>query len=326
MVSGYLIGLGTGPDEFKFGAVHRWRPDLKPLKVLASGGPASAEPVRVRVRTQPGGKLLVQAGTGPEVAVVDADGYPGGRIGLAAGPGGKLEVTRLAVRPGAGAAVPPTPLAEPGFTTLVSPDSLAGWEVEGDDPGAEVIGNVVHLRAPAAEDGVSYAHLLTGREYGDFALKFEYRFAKGAVGLVCVRAVPGETLASRDGRRVPAHPMVYLSARAPEPGKPAVVIPVELRSWHAANLRLTPLKPKGESGEPQADTWHTAEVLVRGPALALTLDGNPVLHRQPEKPPSVIDLPDFPAGRNRRTGRLGFSASLGQVQVRNVRVKDLSAP
>ncbi len=322
--TGYLIGLGAvNPDAvaFECGAVHRWGIKNGRGKHLADGMPAwskSGSPLKLQVAAR-GDRLSVKIDDRPEFHVRDADGYLGGELGLVTQGGGRISVHNLSVKPVA----PPPPAdtpAVPGFTTQVTPNRLSGWVVEGEDRYWEMAGPVLFGRQ-VKDNFNTKGHLLTAAEYANFVLKFDFLLKPGATALVSLRAIRGEKAeVTLNGVKtlLPTHPWLRL-VTGTDDTRPR---PASLERWFGGRANLGPARGQAVVSQLTADTWHEAEVRVDGTAIAVKLNGKPV-----EYPKLKLDAkfndPEYPAGQERKAGHIGFCPFAGEVQFRNIWVKEL---
>ena len=135
--------------------------------------------------------------------------------------------------------------------------------------------------------------LRSPREYGDVRLKFSYRLAQWAEAIVVLRAH--------------AH------------GRPTLTgVPVQLAhdfhnktSPHVTGA-IPPLLAPAKLLPPSFDTWHAAEITLRGDTLSVKIDGELI---------NEAVIPD-----RHSTGHIGFLDLGHKYELRDIRIDDLGSP
>jgi hypothetical protein len=195
---------------------------------------------------------------------------------------------------------------EPGFTSLFDGKTLDGWQVV--NPRGEGYG---------VKDGVIFCakggggKLLTGKEYGDFVLRFEFKMPpEGSNNGLGIRA-PREGNAAYEGIE-----LQILDEKAALAGKWG-----ELRDaqYHGSVYDVVPakkgaMKPAGE--------WNQQEVTAKGRQITVKLNGQVItdVNLDTVKDPEV--LKKHP-GLARTSGYIGFLGHNDYIEFRNIRIKPL---
>jgi hypothetical protein len=222
--------------------------------------------------------------------------------------------------------------APPGFVALFDGKDLSGWTVpEGDNGHWKVLNRVIDYdaRSEAKKD----KSLWTGKEYGNFTLKIDWRI-KQTSGLYPMPEVlpDGSHKLGPDGKEIKtprpnADSGIYLRGV----GKAQINIwcwpigsgevygyrmdkkmPPEVRAGVTPKVRAD--KPVGE--------WNTFEITMKGDRLTVVLNGKTVIEN--------AQLPDVPAkGRIGLQHHGGFDAKKGEyspasslMQFRNIFIKE----
>lgn len=192
---------------------------------------------------------------------------------------------------------------EAGFTSLFDGKTLNGWKlVGGHGPGYLVQeGKIV---CPAAGGG----NLFTEKEYGNFALRFEFLLTAGANNGIGIRA-PLEGDAAYQGMEI----QILDDGDAQYKGQ------IRPEQYHGSVYDAIPArtgfrKPLGQ--------WNEEEIVANGRRIKVTLNGVIILDADLDivKEPEV--LAHHP-GLARTAGHLGFLGHGSLVEFRNIRVKEL---
>ena len=197
-----------------------------------------------------------------------------------------------------------TPAAVPeGFTPLFNGKDLSGWKPTGK---AEVW---------TAEDGMIVCtgggggYLLTDKEYGDFELRLEYRWAK-----------PG----GNSG----------VALRTPKQGDPAYAgMEIQLiddEGWEKVNGgKLADYQHTGSIYDVQAAKGAANKPVGEWNAVRIVCKGRNVTVEQNGKELAAANLDDYKAkfdkhpGLKREKGFIGFQSYNIRVEFRNVAIKEL---
>ena len=199
---------------------------------------------------------------------------------------------------------PPTIPA--GFTPLFDGKTLAGWKPTGKaDAWAAENGAIVCTRGGGG-------YLLTEKEYGDFELRFEYRWSK-----------PG----GNSG----------VALRTPPKGDPAYVgMEIQLiddegwESVHKSKLAdyqhtgsIYDVQPAKRQANKPVGEWNAVTISCRGRTVRVTQNGEDL---------TVADLDGYKAkydrhpGLQREAGHIGFQSYNIRVEFRDVAIKELKEP
>lgn len=193
--------------------------------------------------------------------------------------------------------------AERGFKDIFDGKTLGGWTlIKGHGPGYVVKDGV--LVCPADGGG----NLFTEKEYGDFALRFEFKLSPGGNNGVGIRA-PLEGDAAYQGMEIQI--LDHDHERYKGKLKPA--------QRHGSVYDVIPaskdaLKPAGE--------WNEEEIWIKGSKIKVTLNGTVILDGDlaSVKDPAVIAKhPGIKAAK----GHIGLLGHGTLVEFRNLRIQEL---
>ncbi|OHB76129.1 MAG: hypothetical protein A2W31_09515 [Planctomycetes bacterium RBG_16_64_10] len=187
-------------------------------------------------------------------------------------------------------------VAADGFEPVFNGRDFDGWI--GATDSYEIQDGI--LRCKSGTGGV----LLTGKTYGDFAVRFEFRLPPGGNNGLAIRA-------PLEGN--PAYEGLEIQILEDSAEKYA-----DLKDWqvHGSVYGLAParrgfLRPVGQ--------WNVEEVVVQGSRVTVCVNGTTI---------NDVDLQELPArdgqehpGRTRPEGHLGFLGHGDPVEFRNIRVK-----
>ncbi|QDU19996.1 protein kinase domain-containing protein [Urbifossiella limnaea] len=205
-----------------------------------------------------------------------------------------------------------------GPVQLFDGQSLAGWVVDGGDPGEWKVEDGV-ITATGIPKGPR-TWLLTEKEYGDFRVRFDYRLEAGANSGFAFRAVPGERPVLTPGGRpwpVPHHQQIEIS---------------DDRAKRWANLPTGQVNGGGSIGGPALKPthkppvegeWNRMEVELRGQAIRVRVNGEDLLVDNLEYLVRAGSL--FPA-LFRTRGRIGFQQYEHKADFRNVTIEEFLPP
>jgi hypothetical protein len=192
-------------------------------------------------------------------------------------------------------------LTELGFQSLFNGKDLSGWQ--GDKTGYKV------------EDG-KIASLPTGRgnlyteeEYGDFAVRFDFRLEPGANNGLAVRAPLSGDAASR-GMEIQILDDTNPQYKGIQPYQAHGSV------YGIAPAKRGHLNPVGE--------WNSEEVICRGRHVTVNLNGTTIVDVDLDEAstPHTIDKREHP-GLKRDSGYIGFCGHGAKVEFANLRVKRL---
>ncbi len=173
--------------------------------------------------------------------------------------------------------------AKEGFVSLFNGTNLDGWRGDTERYAAE------HGMLVCTKTGGS---LLSGKEYGDFVFRFEFRLEPGGNNGVSVRG----------------HEIQILDDDAP---KHKNLKPCQ---YHGSIYCCVPAK-RGHTKP--AGQWNTEEIRCQGSRWTVTVNGAVVVD---------VDLATVPgqeALAKRTTGPIGFLGHGCRVEFRNLRIKEL---
>jgi len=176
-----------------------------------------------------------------------------------------------------------TPASEEGFVSIFDGKTLNGWR------GA--------IDGYTAEDGLLICqkkggNLLTTKEFGDFAFRFEFKFDKGGNNGVSVRG----------------HEIQILDDYAPQHKN------IKPCQYHGSIYCTVPAKPGHTK---PAGEWNTEEIQCKGSHWKVTVNGVVIVD---------VDLAKHPGAEalaKRTKGPLGFLGHGSRVEFKNLRVKEL---
>jgi len=192
---------------------------------------------------------------------------------------------------------------EAGFTSLFDGKNLNGWKlVGGHGPGYVVRdGKIV---CPAEGGG----NLLTEKEYGNFAFRFEFLLTAGANNGVGIRT-PLEGDAAYQGMEI----------QILDDGDQRYKGQIRPEQYHGSVYDVIPARtgfrrPLG--------VWNEEEIVANGRRIKVTLNGVIIL----DADLGIVKEPEVLAhhpGLARTAGHIGFLGHGSHVEFRNVRIKQL---
>ena len=155
------------------------------------------------------------------------------------------------------------------------------------------------------EDG---GNLYTGKEYGDFILRFEFKLEENANNGIGIRApLEGDSA------------YVGMEIQVLDDYGPAYKDKLQSWQYHGSIYNVVPakrgsLKPTGE--------WNSEEISAKGRQIKVTLNGTVIVDANLDdvKDPEV--LKKHP-GLARTKGHIGFLGHGARVEFRNLRIKEL---
>ena len=211
-----------------------------------------------------------------------------------------LSLTAMAASPAASFAAD-----EPGFVSLFDGRSLAGWQTA---PGAYQVEDGAIFCVPGSK-----GNLLSDREYDDFVLRFEFKLTPGAnngLGIRCPSQLTGNL--HLEGIELQIIDNTAEKYKAIKPYQ-----------FHGSVYGIVPakqegLKPVGE--------WNEQEVTVQGRRVKVVLNGVTIVDADLDEAstPKTLDGAAHP-GLQRAKGHIGFLGHGDRIDVRNVRIRELTA-
>lgn len=193
--------------------------------------------------------------------------------------------------------------SEPNFKPLFDGKTLNGWKlVGGHGPGYVVQDGIIVC--PKEGGG----NLFTEKEYGNFALRFEFKLTSGGNNGIGIRA-PYEGDAAYQGMEIQIlddGDAMYKGVIRPEQYHGSVYDVIPARTGFK--------KPVGE--------WNEEEIRANGRRITVTLNGVIILDADLGivKEQKVLDKHP---GLARKAGHIGFLGHGSHVEFRNIRVQEL---
>jgi len=193
--------------------------------------------------------------------------------------------------------------SESGFTEIFNGENLEGW-----------LGNKESYRAESGmividPQGGGGGNLYTEREYGDFALRFEFQLTPGANNGLGIHT-PLEGDAAYVGKEIQ-----ILDNTAEKYAE------LKEYQFHGSVYGVIPakqgyLKPVGE--------WNRQEVIVKHPYIKVILNGETILEGDYLKASEdgTLDHKEHP-GLKRDHGHIAFLGHGDVVRFKNIRIKEL---
>lgn len=146
----------------------------------------------------------------------------------------------------------------------------------------------------------------TEKDYGDFALSFQFKLSPESNSGIYLRAPADASHISRTG----------LEIQLLDDGHPRYK---EIKDWqktgaiyHVAPPRQGYLKPTGE--------WNAMEITAKGSHVVIRLNGTTIVDDRIDQHP---DLEKEHTGLKRKSGRIGLQSHNGRVEFREIRVREL---
>jgi len=191
-----------------------------------------------------------------------------------------------------------------GFVSLFNGKNLDGWVGNKTDYKVDN-GEILVEPGGRGESG----NLYTGKEYSDFAFRFEFQLTPGANNGIGIRT-PLEGDAAYVGMEIQV-----LDNSAP------VYANLQKYQYHGSVYGVIParrefLKPVGE--------WNEEEIWIRGTRIKVTLNGTVIVDGDIAEASrnGTIDHNDHP-GLKRTSGHIGFLGHGSTLRFRNIRIKTL---
>ncbi|MEW6305265.1 MAG: DUF1080 domain-containing protein [Verrucomicrobiota bacterium] len=196
---------------------------------------------------------------------------------------------------------------EKGFVSLFDGQSLNGWQQIGKKGDGYIVTNGV-IACSKGGGG----KLMTTREYADFILRFDFRLPEGANNGVGIRA-PIEGDAAYVGMEL----QILDDSNAEK--KYGKLRPEQFHGsiYDVIAARRGALKPVGE--------WNSQEISAIGRRVKVVLNGQTIMDADLNTVTDAKVLAKHP-GLLRERGYIGFLGHNDYVELRNLRIKDVTAP
>jgi hypothetical protein len=211
-------------------------------------------------------------------------------------------------------AVPPT--APAGPVPLFDGRSLAGWIVDGGDPGEWRVEDGT-LVTTGTKNGPR-TWLLSAHQYGDFRVRFEYRLEPGGNSGFVFRAIPGECpVLTAGGKPTPGpyHQQIELSD---DLSPRWANLPTGQVNGAAVSTGPA-LKPHRTGRTAPPGEWTRMEVELRGQKVRVSVNGEEVLADDLNR---LVAMGSTFPGLYRTRGRVGFQQQAKTVAFRNITIEE----
>ena len=196
------------------------------------------------------------------------------------------------------------------FVSLFDGQTLSGWQGATEHWTAED-GKLVYRASKPARSSRDLLglKLMSTKQYSDFVLRFEFNLTNRANNGVAIRApLEGDPAFVGMEIQIIDTPRWKNLKRYQVHGSIYGVVPAETGR----------LNPVGQ--------WNSEEIFCQGRNVKVTLNGAVIVDADLDKiGEQTIDGRDHP-GLNRREGYIGFLGHTGRVELRNIRIKELSRP
>jgi hypothetical protein len=205
------------------------------------------------------------------------------------------------------------------FRDLFDGRSLAGWVVEGpaQDRAGRMMWSVEDGRIVCLGAGFGFLRY-DRREFSDFTLRVEYRFAPPAAG----HPAANSGLGIRTGRFDPKH----LRATRPSYAAFEVQLLDDAGSPPSAHGTGSLYRYQGPTANPTrpAPEWNAIEVTCVGPRIRVRLNGQTILEADQSELAAVKSKPaESPAPKDKpRRGYVALQSHSGRVEFRRVQVRE----
>ncbi len=227
-------------------------------------------------------------------------------LGLALASAAALSVSSRSAASLSVAALSAARADDAGFTALFDGKTLNGWKVVNQ-----------HGDGYGVKDGILFCakggggNLYTEREYGDFALRFQFRMPpEGSNNGVGIRA-PLEGDAAYVGMEIQ-----ILDEKAALGGKWGKLRETQYHGslYDVLAAKRGAMKPAGE--------WNEEEIVAKGRQLTVTLNGTVILDVNLD---SITDpaVREKHPGLARTRGHIGFLGHGDYLELRDIRIKEL---
>lgn len=199
-----------------------------------------------------------------------------------------------------------SPAVEEGFVPLFNGKDLTGWTYTSKagegyqvDPAT---GDVYCTR----KDG---GQLFTDKQYGDFALRFEFRLEENGNNGVAIRA-------PRQGRI--AYEGIEIQVLDDAGSEYTKLRPTQ---YHGSIYDVVPAK---RGAQLPAGEWNEQEIIAKGRQITVKLNGQTIVDANLDEVTDPAVLQKHPGLQN-TTGHIGLLGHGRKVEFRNMRIKDLAA-
>jgi hypothetical protein len=187
-----------------------------------------------------------------------------------------------------------------GFQSVFNGKDLEGWK--GAVDGYEVVDGA--LRCQAGHGGTLY----TAKEYGDFAVRFEFKLPPAGNNGLAIR-YPGEG----DAAYVAMCELQVLDSEHPN------YATLDARQYHGSAYGMAAAargyhRPTGE--------WNFQEVTVKGSTIKVELNGTVILNTDLSKVADYMANSPHP-GKDRSSGYFGFAGHNDPVEFRKIEIREL---
>ena len=188
------------------------------------------------------------------------------------------------------------------FESVFNGKDFDGWD--GDQDNYDVVDGAI--RCKAGKGG----NLFTKAEYGDFAVRLEFKLPPGGNNGLAIR-YPGKGHVAYDAMCE----LQVLDDGAPKYAKPKI----DPRQAHGSVYGMVPavrgyLRPVGQ--------WNFQEVTVQGSTIKVELNGSVILNADVSQATDFMAKSPHP-GKDLKTGHFGFAGHNDPVEFRDVRIKRL---
>lgn len=217
------------------------------------------------------------------------------------------------------AATAPAAPADDGFRDLFDGKGLDGWVVEGPDKDKDgkPMWSVDDGRIVCLGKGFGFLRY-DRKEFGDFTLRVEYRFAPKAkdnpqgnsgLGIRTIKFDPKKSTQTR-----PSY-AAYEIQLLDDAGKPATAHSTG-SLYRYKSTTANPAKPAPE--------WNTIEVACAGPKITVRLNGETILDADQTEIPDLKDKPEGVAAPKNKPlkGYVALQSHSGRVEFRKVQIRE----
>ena len=193
---------------------------------------------------------------------------------------------------------------EKGFVPIFNGKDLAGWTYGGKEKtgkGYQVANGILFS---TENDG---GKLMTEKEYGDFALRFEFKLEPNSNNGIGIRA-PLEGDAAYNGMEIQVLDDNGSDYKTLRPAQYHGSI------YDVVAAKRGSLKPAGQ--------WNSEEIVAKGRRITVKLNGNTIVDADLDDVKDPAVLKKHP-GLARKSGHIGLLGHGARVEFRLLRVKEL---